>query len=139
MMQLIRYMARDGLDEEEIQKKLNISKNKLTRLIKSDETLVREIEYAKMLTDYAVEDALLKKALGSTSVEVKETEKNSGSESVTITKEIPADTAALKFWLENRCPHRWSKEGVQDSESRENTQKILKGIDLLADKDRPEE
>ena len=121
---LIRYMSRDGLGYEEILKKLGISKRKFNALLKQDEALLKELEYSKLLTDYAVEDALLKKALGSTSVETKETVKNSGVESVTVTKEIPSDTAALKFWLEHRCPERWAEKSEANQAIDEKLEKI---------------
>lgn len=125
---LIRYMSRDGLGYEEIVKKLGISKRKMNSLLKQDETLLKELEYSKLLTDYAVEDALLKKALGSTSVETKETVKNSGVESVTVKKEIPSDTAALKFWLEHRCPERWAEKSETNQAIDEKLEKISNEI-----------
>lgn len=129
---LIRYMARDGLDFEEIVKKLGISKRKINNLIKQDETLKKELEFSKLLTDYAVEDALLKKALGSTSVETKQTQKSTGVESITVTKEIPSDTAALKFWLEHRCPERWAEKSEANQAIDERLLKILDEISKQA-------
>ena len=121
-------MARDGLDYDEITKKLSLSNRKMNSLLKKDESLKKDLEYSKLLTDYAVEDALLKKALGSTSVETKETQKNSGIESVTVTKEIPSDTAALKFWLEHRCPERWSEKSEFSQSIDERLEKITDEI-----------
>ncbi len=125
-------MARDGLGYEEIVKKLGISKRKINNLIKQDETLEKEIEFSKLLTDYAVEDALLKKALGSTSVETKETQKSTGVESITVTKEIPSDTAALKFWLEHRCPERWAEVSETNQAIDERLEKIYNEISKQA-------
>ena len=128
-------MSRDGLGYEEIIKKLGLSKRKMSSLLKLDESLLEELEYSKLLTDYAVEDALLKKALGSTSVETKETVKNTGVESVTVTKEIPSDTAALKFWLEHRCPERWAERSETNQAIDEKLLKILDSITSEAKKD----
>ena len=128
-------MARDGLGYEEIVKKLGISKRKINNLIKQDETLEKEIEFSKLLTDYAVEDALLKKALGSTSVETKETQKSTGVESITVTKEIPSDTAALKFWLEHRCPERWAEKSENNQAIDERLEKISNEISQQAQKE----
>ncbi len=129
---LIRYMARDGLDYEEIVKKLGISKRKINNLMKQDATLEKELEFSKLLTDYAVEDALLKKALGSTSVETKQTQKSTGVESITVTKEIPSDTAALKFWLEHRCPQKWAEKSETNQAIDERLEKISKEISKQA-------
>ena len=128
-------MARDGLDYDEITKKLSLSKRKMDSLLKKDEALKKELEYSKLLTDYAVEDALLKKALGSTSIETKETQKGSGVESVTVTKEIPSDTAALKFWLEHRCPERWSEKSELNQSIDERLEKITDEISSQAQKE----
>lgn len=125
---LIRYLARDGLCDDEIIKKLRISKKKFNSLIKDEESLKKELEYSKLLTDYAVEDALLKKALGTTSTEIKETQKSTGIESVTVTKDIPSDTAALKFWLEHRCPERWSEKSEGNQAIDERLEQIANEI-----------
>ena len=101
---LIRYMARDGYDAEEISKRLNIKLSQLKKIIEDDEEINRDLEYAKMLTDYRVEDMLLKRALGTTVTETKETDKGNGIETITNTKEIQGDTTAIQFWLKNRCP-----------------------------------
>ena len=131
---LIRYMARDGLTEEEIAKKLKISKSRLCKILKENDELKNEIEYSKQLTQFAVEDALLKRALGSTSVEVKETEKKTGTEKVKVTKEVPADTSAIQFWLKNRCPDRWCDNANEHSETMEKLNSIMENITVLSEK-----
>ena len=75
----------------------------------------------------------MKKALGSTSVEIKETEKQTGTETVKVTKEIPADTSALQFWLKNRCPDRWCDNANEHGETIEKLEKIMEGITLLSE------
>lgn len=121
-------MARDGLSESQIIKHLGITQNKFNSLKKTNNELKKDINYSKLLTDYAVEDALLKKALGSISKEVKETEKESGTEMVTVTKEVPADTSALQFWLKNRCPDRWNEKNVSGKSTEEMLDSIMERI-----------
>ena len=121
-------MARDGLSESQIIKHLGITQNKFNSLKKANDDLKKDINYSKLLTDYAVEDALLKKALGSISKEVKETEKESGTEMVTVTKEVPADTSALQFWLKNRCPDRWNEKNVSGKSTEEMLDNIMERI-----------
>jgi len=87
-----------------------------------------------MITDYQVEDALLKKALGGVSTEVKKTEKKTGTETVTVTKEVPADTSALQFWLKNKCPDKWSDKAEAVSNTEERLNKIFDSISHEADK-----
>lgn len=125
-------MARDGFLEDDIIKKLGITKRKYSSLVKSVDGLKDELEYAKLLVDYKVEDALLKKALGTTQTETKETVKPSGSESVTITKEIPSDTSALQFWLKNRCPERWTDKSGEIHSVDEKLTKIFNEISQKA-------
>lgn len=121
-------MFRDGLNAAEIAKKIGMTVEKLNSVMKNNEMLMKESECSKLLTDYAVEDALLKRALGSTSVETKETVKNSGVESVTVTKEVPSDTAALKFWLEHRCPEKWAEKGEGNQEVNQRLEAIIQEI-----------
>ena len=133
LLLLIRYMARDGLDKKEIIKRLGITSQKFTALINKDSSICDELIYQKMITDYKVEDAVLKKALGGTVTEVKETEKYTGTETVTVTKEVPADTSALQFWLKNKCPDKWSDKGSDFSDTQEKLDKIFLSINAMAD------
>lgn len=126
---LIHYMARDGFDVSEISKRLNLKISAIKKLIKSDEDIIRDMEYAKLLTDYRVEDSLLKKALGSTVKEVKETEKSTGIETVINTKDVPGDTSAMQFWLKNRCPEKWGENAKDTSDTAERLEKIFQAID----------
>lgn len=135
LLLLVRYMARDGIDKKDIIKRLSISSRKYNSIIEQLGENPDELVYQKMLTDYQVEDALLKKALGSTSTEVKETEKKTGTETVTVTKEVPADTSALQFWLKNRCPNKWSEKGAEMSNIDENLMKIFNAISDKADEE----
>lgn len=121
-------MARDGLNESQIIKHLDITQSKFNSLKRKSDDLKKELSYGKLLTDYAVEDALLKKALGGISKEVKETEKDSGSEMVTVTKEIPADTSALQFWLKNRCPEKWNEKNNSAKSTEEMLESIMERI-----------
>lgn len=129
---LIRYMARDGMSEEEIEKRLGIKKSRLRSILKKEKGLSEELEYSRLLTDFEVEQALLKKALGGMSTEVKETQKAGGTERVTVTKEIPSDTTALQFWLKNRCPERWGEKASGENETARKLSQIMNDITLLA-------
>ena len=131
---LIRYMSRDGVQKDEIIARLGITKKKFTELIKKSDKNTEELIYEKMITDYQVEDALLKKALGGVSTEVKKTEKKTGTETVTVTKEVPADTSALQFWLKNKCPEKWSDKAETVSNTEELLNKIFDGITQQAEK-----
>ena len=131
---LIHYMARDGLDEEEIAKRLDIRLSRLKGIIAEDKEIIRDLDYARMLTDYRVEDSLLKKALGATVTETRETDKGSGSETVTSTKEVQGDTSAIQFWLKNRCPEKWNEKSAGNADTIERLERIFKAIDKKAEK-----
>ena len=87
-----------------------------------------------MLTDYRVEDSLLKKALGTTITETKETEKSTGLETVTNTKEVAGDTSAIQFWLKNRCPEKWNDKTASNQDTIDRLDKIFAAIDNKAEK-----
>ena len=127
-------MLRDGFSKKEIASRLEISNQKLSSLIKKLNEESDELSYIKMLTEYQVEDALLKKAIGTTVTEVKETSKPSGTELVTITKDVLPDTSALQFWLKNKCPEKWSDKGVSFTNTEELLNKIFDSISDNADK-----
>lgn len=93
---------------------------------------VEEKEFSKSLTDYEVENALLKKALGYFYDEVKESEKEKGDEKITTHKELPPDVSAAKIWLESRCPEYWGGKGEKSS-SEEKLDIILSKLDKCMD------
>ena len=79
---LIEGYARDGAKEKDIAEALGISHNTLVNL-KSKYTEINEaLRKGKEIVDYAVENALLRKALS-------------------------GDTTAQMFWLKNRKPSQW--------------------------------
>ena len=126
---LIHYMYRDGFCTEEIAKRLGISVAKIKKLIKEDEEIAWDLKYLKMMTDFEVEDSLLKKALGTTVTEVKETEKSTGTETVRSTKEVQGETSAMQFWLKNRMPERWSDKSEDNKDTILRLEKIFESID----------
>lgn len=121
---LIKYMTRDGLSESQIIEQLGITQSKYNSILKANKALKEELKHTKMLTDFAVEDSLLKKALGGRTTEIKQTDKGSGIETVTVTKDVPGDTTAIQTWLKSRCPERWSDK----AEAGQNTEALLKRI-----------
>ena len=90
--------------------------------------LLKDIPLSKMLTaeayfidsvltkgkqevDEKVENALLKRALGYTYDEVKETyDGDQLTKRQVVTKHVPADVGAMIFWLKNRRPQDWKSD-----------------------------
>ena len=104
---LVQGWARDGLTMEQIAHNLGISKETLYQYKRKYTEFSDAIKKGKEVVDTEVENALLKKALGYETTETKIEKSEQGKKEVTITKQIPGDTAAQIFWLKNRKPNKW--------------------------------
>ena len=74
--------ARDGATEKQIAEALGISQNTLINMKNQYGDVSEALRKGKEIVDYAVENALLRKALS-------------------------GDTSAMLFWLKNRRPDKW--------------------------------
>jgi len=79
---LLQGWARDGLTEEQIAHNMGISARTLTAYKKQYSPILLALKKGKEVVDFAVENALLKKALS-------------------------GDVTAMIFWLKNRRPDKW--------------------------------
>lgn len=79
---LMEGYARDGATEKQIAEALGISHNTLINMKSKYGDVSESLRKGKEIVDYAVENALLRKALG-------------------------GDTTAIMFWLKNRKPSQW--------------------------------
>lgn len=111
---LVEMWMRQGLTEEQAAKNLGVSRSTFEEYKVRHPDFLAAIKRGKAPVDFAVENALLKRALGYTYTERKEetSEPDSGTEipskRVTVTvKEVSPDTTAAIFWLKNRKPDRW--------------------------------
>ena len=105
----VENMARNGLDQSQIAHNLGISIDTLISYKKKYKRFSDALERGKEVTDQEVENALLKRALGSSYTEVIETKDSSGKTKTVrvITREVPGDVTAQIFWLKNRKPNEW--------------------------------
>ena len=112
--------ARNGLNDEQIAHNIGISRQTLYKWRKKDERLETALKKGKEVTDYEIENALFKKAIGGYFEETKERiEKVDGKEiktTETIKKYYPPDTTACIFWLKNRKPDDWKDRKAQEVE-----------------------
>ena len=115
-LKLISYLARDGMSLEKIRRTLKIKKSKWQKFLKENPDEKRRLELLRHTTDYAVEDALLKRALGYTSEEYRETEKPNGTEQVTTHKDVPPDVRAAALWLKFRRKDVWDEKHQEPDE-----------------------
>jgi len=105
---LVEAWARDDLIDEQIAKNLGISVQTLNTYKKEHVEFLESVKRGKEVADIEVENALNKRALGYSYVEVKTSTNAAGIITTTeTTKEVAADTTAQIFWLKNRKPKEW--------------------------------
>lgn len=105
---LIEGWARDGLVDDQIARKMGISRKTLNEWKTKHPAIGDALKNGKEYADYLVENALFKSALGYY-VEEQE-EKLTLDGSVVNTKRqkyIAPDKTAQIFWLKNRRPDKW--------------------------------
>lgn len=100
----VRGWARDGLTDEQIAGKMGIGVRTLYEWKKRFPQFSQALKSGKEVVDYAVENALLKKALA-------------------------GDVGACCFWLKNRRPDKW-KDRMEDILKQ---QKVQEGVQILDD------
>lgn len=127
---LIEYMARDGMPLEQIRKSIGIKKKEWDRYFKENPEEKQRLAKLKLSVDYAVEDALLRRALGYSMEERREVEKPSGSESVVTYKEVSPDVSAAALWLKCRRSKVWNDKAQEADDSR--IDEILERLDKEA-------
>lgn len=117
---LVEMWARDGLTDEQIAEKLDISVASFYNYKNEHLEFLESLKRGKEVADYEVENALFKKALGynakiKKAFKVKEVLYENGkrlkeTERIEYAEDevhIPADTTAQIFWLKNRKPNTW--------------------------------
>ncbi|MEK3796126.1 helix-turn-helix domain-containing protein [Paenibacillus sp. FSL R7-0204] len=121
--------ARDGLIDEQIALNMGVKRQTLYDWKNKFPDISDALKKGKEVVDRAVENALLKRALGYqydevTKEAVKQQDEESGewvtviAETKRVTKEVQGDTTAQIFWLKNRRPDKWrDKQDVQHSGS----------------------
>lgn len=119
--QLIHWMCRSGLTDEEIAGEIGISTRQLYRWYKDYPELCQSKKQGKSFADYQVEDSLFKRATG---YEVEEAEvvvtKDGRPARIKKTKKhIAPDVTACIWWLKNRCPQKW-RDRVETVHSTDN-------------------
>ena len=100
----VQGWARDGLTDEQIAGKMGIGVRTLYEWKKKYSQFSQALKSGKEVVDYAVENALLKKALA-------------------------GDVGACCFWLKNRRPDKW-KDRMEDIMK---TQKVQDGVQIVDD------
>ena len=130
-LSLLRGMACVGKDSEQIAACMGVSPGTLARWKKRYPEIAAALAYDKEGADFAVMEALHRKAVGYTTpvkktYKLKRTEFDPDSGKKLLEYEelqtgideahVPADTRAEIFWLQNRCGAEWGNP-VGESES----------------------
>ena len=109
----------DGNTEEEISKKMGISKTTLYNWKTKNVNILNALKKGKEICDYEVEQNLYKATQDHiVSLTKKQIVKDKDGEKqfITITEQvIPASTTAQLSWLNNRRREKWSNRQVIDS------------------------
>ncbi len=108
----------------------------LMRLKKKHPELESAISHSRESIDAMVECAVLKRALGFSTTEIKTVTKSNGAEEVTrVEKEVPPDLSAAGMWLKNRCPERWRDKPEADSHKMDDViARVIGGVDDAANR-----
>lgn len=131
---LLRAKSRDSLTKNELAKKLGVAPKTLSLWEKKYPQIEEAMRQGREITDVRVENAILKKALGFETKEVKKVVKADGAEEVTtVFKSVPPDVTAASVWLKNRCPERW-RDKPPDGDGLAKVDKILEEINAQADR-----
>ena len=103
--------ARDGLTNEQIAKNMGVTRKTLQEWCVKFSDICDTLKRGKEIIDYEVENALLKRAIGYKTSEMRMTKEGA---LVEVEKEVPGDVTAQIFWLKNRKPDKW-KDSPKDS------------------------
>lgn len=116
----VQSWARDGLTNEQIAHNIGVNPTTFCKWVMRYPPIKEALKKGKAPVDLAVENALLKRALGYDYEEVTTEMTAGGIPRVRkYTKHMPPDTTAQIFWLKNRRPDRW-RDKVEQVQTVEN-------------------
>lgn len=105
---LLEGWRRKGLSREEIASLIGVSPGTLKSWAGKYPSIREALEVDKDVTDFQVESALLKKALGYETTEHKvEVSPKGDRKEVDTIKQVGPDMSAISFWLKKRMPLTW--------------------------------
>ena len=144
--------ARQGLTDLQMAEKIGISVSTFYNWRRDHDEFDAIVKRGKEVTDFKVEQALLKKALGYT---YEEEVREYGKLVKTTTKHVPGDTTAQIYWLKNRMPGLWRDTQLTKAQRKKietetkfieerinlikGAKKDMTGLEILMDVLKPEE
>lgn len=132
-LMLIEAWSRDGYTKQDIANNIGIHLTTLLKWEKRYPEFKEAMKRGKEIIDYKVENALLKRALGYTTTEIKVAvgKQIKGGKTFQISKEttikdIAPDVTACAIWLNNRLPDKWkrNRDKVVELEDEDNNLQI---------------
>lgn len=133
---LLEGWKRAGRSVEEIAELIGITPGTLKSWSAKHPAIGKALEADGEITDFQVESALLKKALGYETVERKiETSPKGDQKEVETFKQVGPDMSAISFWLKKRKPDVWGDGASALSRPENNLPDRLDeegGLDLSA-------
>lgn len=136
---LLEGWARDGLTDEQIAKKMGISRSTLNLWKKKFSDISDTVKKGKEVADYQVVNALFRRATGfeyTETVKMPVKDPETGETKLVVAKEIIKealpDTTAQIFWLKNRCPDKW-RDKVENAGENKDDNEIQ--INIVSTKD----
>lgn len=139
---LVEAYARHGLSNAKIAENLGVPYSSFQSYLNEHAELEFALEKGREQAELHVENALLKSALGFTSLEITKERKQVGENAdgtpifkmvptKKVYKQIPPSVQACQYWLENRAKSRWARNPVSDIDEDEINAKIQSIADLL--------
>lgn len=111
---LLEGWARDGLSDEQLAKNMGIATGTLYTWKNKYQEINEALKKGKEVSDYEVENAMHKSAIGyfveETKTYINEVEGVKTLRVEKMKKWIPPNTAAQIFWLKNRRPDKWREK-----------------------------
>lgn len=139
---LIEAYARHGLSNSKIAENIGVPYSTFQTYMENHPELEAALDKGREQAELHVENALLKSALGFTSVEIVKERKQVGTdeEGKPIFKLVPTkktyrqvapNIQAIQYWLENRCGNRWARNPVANVDEDEINAQIQSIANLL--------
>lgn len=119
-LSLLRGWVRDGVSEQEIARRMGLKPMGLRIWRKRYPAIGDALAQTGELTDYQVEEALLKAAMGYRYTEEKTEQTDKGEKQVWTEKEVSPNVTAISLWLKRRKPEVWDEEQAPGVETAEN-------------------
>lgn len=139
---LVEAYARHGLSNSKIAENLGVPYSTFQNYMVEHAELETALDKGRECAELHVENALLKSALGFTSLEITKERKQVGENpdgtpifkmvpTKKVYKQIPPNVQAIQYWLENRSSNRWARNPVAGIDDEEVNAQIQSIADLL--------